>query len=481
MSEGIKNLFIGSDLEVVNAEGKKIRRIYLDSAASTLALAPAQEAAQKLLRYYSNTHSSVHLTARICSNVVDWAQQAVLKFVNGDHNFCGVFMGSGATAPLNRLAQGLSLLRPERKIILLSLMEHHSNDLPHRQNDNEVIHLSPYNADGEFSGIDLGELEQLLCKHKGQVNYVAVTAASNVTGHLMPIYDIAELAHKHGVYIVVDAAQLAAHAQIDVSQNGTSRSIDFLVLSGHKIYTPGSPGVLVAKRDLLQRMEPALFGGGMVSGVTRSTFEFSDNLIEREQAGTVNVPGIFALAFTLEFLRGMDLHLIYQKELRLTNLLVEGLSKIEGVKVYGSGSHMARIGAVSFNVTDVPHELLATVLNDYFGIAVRSGCFCAHPFVREFLLEDLWDIEDENNVRSFQGMVRASLGLYNDESDIATFIAAIESIVHKRSAYEHNYEKLDDGSFIHRNFSMDTSSYFDIEQVVGTLLDSSLSEVQNAL
>jgi selenocysteine lyase/cysteine desulfurase len=219
----------------------------------------------------------------------------------------------------------------------------------------------------------------------------------------------------------------------------------------------------------------------MVSGVTRNTFEFSDNLIEREQAGTVNVPGIFALAFTLEFLRGMDLHLIYQKELRLTHLLVEGLSKIEGVKVYGSGGHMARIGAVSFNVTDFPHELLATVLNDYFGIAVRSGCFCAHPFVREFLLEDLWDIEDENDVRSFQGMVRASLGLYNDESDVATFIAAIESIVHKRSAYEHNYEKLDDGSFIHRNFSMDTSSYFDIEQVVGTLLDSSLSEAQKAL
>lgn len=481
MSEAIRNLFIGSNLEVVNAEGRKIRRIYLDSAASTLALALSQEATQKLLRYYSNTHSSVHLTARICTDAVGWAQETVLKFVGGDDRFCAVFMGSGATAPLNRLAQGLSVLRPGRKKVLLSLMEHHSNDLPHRQNSNDVIHVSPYNSNGEFVGIDLEELESLLRKHQEEVSYVAVTAASNVTGHLMPIYDIAELAHKYGAYIVVDGAQIAAHAAIDVSQERDARSIDFLVLSGHKMYTPGSPGVLVAKRDLLQQMEPALFGGGMVSDVTKSTFECSDSIVEREHAGTVNVPGIFALACTMEFLREMDLRLIYQKELRLTELLVEGLSRIDGVKVYGGKGCTDRIGAVSFNVTDFPHELLATVLNDYFGIAVRSGCFCAHPFVRECLLEELWDVEDELGIGDFQGMVRASLGLYNDESDVAALIAAVESIVRKRNAYEHNYERLPSGAFTHRDFLMETSSYFNIEDVVGGLLGSSLNEARRLL
>src|SRR5690606_21486046 len=149
MNKVSKRLFIGSDLEIVNAENIQTRRIYFDSAASTLAFAPSQEAAQQLLEYYSNTHSSVHLTAQICSSVVEWAQESLLRFVGGDERFCSVFLGSGATAPLNRLAQGLSLMRPDRKMILLSLLEHHSNDLPHRQNGNNVIHVSPYSTQGE--------------------------------------------------------------------------------------------------------------------------------------------------------------------------------------------------------------------------------------------------------------------------------------------------------------------------------------------
>lgn len=284
------------DVSYTNAQGQELPRIYLDSAASTLALAPAQQTTQKFLKYYANTHSSIHLSAKISSEVITWSQQHVLQFFGAEKGYSVVFQGSGATSPLNRLAKGLSKLQPDKKTVLVSLMEHHSNDLPHRAHGNNVIHIPIYNDEGELQGVDLKAIEVLCQQHQGQLNYIAVTAASNVSGHISPIYDIAEIAHRHGAYIVVDGAQIAAHAPIQLSQSSPARSIDFFVFSGHKTYAPGSPGVLISKTELLSQLSPEFYGGGMVTEVSRYDYQVSGHLFDKEHAGTINIPGIFMLA-----------------------------------------------------------------------------------------------------------------------------------------------------------------------------------------
>ncbi|WP_440055356.1 aminotransferase class V-fold PLP-dependent enzyme [Pseudoalteromonas sp. T1lg65] len=471
-----KKAFIGSELTCINAEGKTLSRIYLDSAASTLAFAPAQQATQAFLKYYANTHSSVHLSAKISSEAVAWAHQRVLSFFGATQGYSAVFQGNGATSPLNRLARGLSELRADKSTVLVSLMEHHSNDLPHRAHAKKVIHINIQDATGEFQGVDLIELEALCKAHQQQLNYIAVTAASNVSGHITPIYDIAEIAHKYGAYIVVDGAQIAAHAPIQLAQDNPQRSIDFFVFSGHKTYAPGSPGVLIGKTQLLDQLKPEFYGGGMVSEVSKFDYSVSGLLFDKEHAGTLNIPGIFMLATTLDFLDRVGMYSIYEKECMLTQYLIEMLQTIEGVKVYANTSNTQRIGAVSFNIQGLPHELLALILNDYFAIAVRNDCFCAHPFVRECLVDELWEIEDETQLPLYQGMVRASIGLYTNKADLQALEHALTCIVNNKAYYVSQYKLTDELHFVHKTFKLETQQYFNIEDTLTNCFSDYLSK-----
>ncbi|CAH9050767.1 putative cysteine desulfurase [Pseudoalteromonas sp. CIP111854] len=472
-----KKAFIGTDFMCANAQGKNLPRTYLDSAASTLALLPAQQATQAFLKYYSNTHSSVHLSAKVSSGVVTWAHQSILSFFGAEQGYSAIFHGNGATSPLNRLAKGLSELRRDKKTVLVSLMEHHSNDLPHRAHGNKVIHINIYDSDGEFQGIDLKKIELLCQQHQQQLNYIAVTAASNVSGHISPIYDIAEIAHKYGAYIVVDGAQLAAHAPIELAQENPQRSIDFFVFSGHKTYAPGSPGVLIGKTQLLSQLKPEFYGGGMVAQVSKFDFTLSEQVFDKEHAGTLNIPGIFMLATTLEFLRQIGMPVIYQKECMLTQYLINTLKQLDDIKVYADSVKTQRIGAVSFNIRGLPHELLALILNDYFAIAVRNDCFCAHPFVRECLVDELWDIEDEDQLPLYQGMVRASIGLYSNKGDIDTLSEALSTIIKQKAYYMAQYKRTKDNHFVHKTFKQDTQSYFNINQTLSSYFNDYLTEV----
>ena len=465
-SELLKQAFIGMDVVCTNADGISLPRIYLDSAASTLALAPAQQATQQFLKYYSNTHSSVHLTAKISTETVNWAKQRVLSFFGAEQDYGVVFQGSGATSPLNRLAKGLSILQPHKKTVLVSLMEHHSNDLPHREHGNKVIHIPIHDEKGDFIGVDLQAIETLCQQHQGELNYIAVTAASNVSGHISPIYDIAEIAHKYGAYIVVDGAQLAAHAPLKLSQENSNRSIDFFVFSGHKTYAPGSPGVLIARAELLDKLTPEFYGGGMVAEVSRYDYQVSTQLFDKEHAGTINIPGVFMLATSLEFLDEIGMPTIYQQECQLTDYLINTLQQFTDVKIYADTLKEQRVGAVSFNIRGIPHELLSLILNDYFAIAVRNDCFCAHPFVRECLVDELWEVEDEADLPLYQGMVRASIGLYSTQKDIDALNHALSSILAERDYYISQYQRTSADHFKHKNFTMDTQAHFNVNKTL---------------
>lgn len=467
MYKQLKKAFIGLDTHYQLANGKAARRIYLDSGASSLMMKPANDAVQSYLNHYANTHTTVHTSAKITSTTFQWAHQRVLNFIGANaENYLCSFIGNGATAAANRVATGLTALRPERDTVLISSMEHHSNDLPHRIHAKTVEHI-PLEGKGQLSGqISLEALENLLETYKDRVNYIAITGVSNVTGILNPIQKIAALAHRYDAYLVVDGAQMVAHAPLDMQ----STDIDFLLFSGHKVYAPGSPGVLVGKRSLIEAMPPIQFGGGMVESVSKWGFNFTDDLLEREQAGTPNIPGAIMLACSLECLAIIGMDEIYKKERALVDWSIEQLSKCKTIIIYGEQKKSPRVASIAFNLKGIGHSLVAAILNDYYGIAVRNQCFCAHPYIQEMLSEEFEELACENLdndaleelIKDRRGMVRASFGLYTTEEDISALVDALIDIEDKIDGYRQHYTKHSDGSYFHKSFDSEANQSFNI-------------------
>lgn len=471
----LKTRFLGLDTHYPLADGSTRRRIYLDSAASTLMLAPALETATAFLAHYANSHSTAHHSARIATDCFEWARAQVLDFVRAPaDDYACALIGSGSTAAVNRLAAGLAALRPERPVALVSTLEHHSNDLPHRRFNPELYHIPALGEGYQSGGIDLTALDRLLTEHAGRVNYVAVTGASNVTGEINPLREIAALCHRHDALLLVDAAQMAAHMPIDMRRD----EIDFLVFSGHKIYAPGAPGVLVGRRELLAAMPPLEVGGGMVDYVSKHGFQFADDLADREQAGTPNLFGAVLLGAALATLQHVGMEVILQQELALVEHARQALARCPGLRLYGP-TEVQRLGVFSFNLPGIDHGLLAAILNDYYGIAVRNQCFCAHPYVRELLQEELWqapDTDDEElmlfQINLRKGMVRASFGLYTQVAEIDALADALCDIADRIEQYRPLYQPLADGNYRHRQFQPDSRTLFDPAATLNQLLES---------
>lgn len=476
--EQIKSQFLGLDTQYPLADGRITRRIYLDSGASSLMLKPALAAVLDYLPHYANTHTTVHTSARITAQAMDWAHHKALEFTHADpEHYVSIFMGSGTTAPANRLAHGLRTLRPVRDIVLISTLEHHSNDLPHRAYGNLIEHIPLCGTGPQLGNIDLRALESLLQRHAGHVNYIAVTGVSNVTGVINPLAEIAELAHRHDAYLIVDAAQMAAHMPIHIGA-ADARSPDFVIFSGHKLYAPGAPGVLIGRRDLLAAMPPFELGGGIVKHVTPFAFELLPDIESREHAGTPNIVGSLLLACALETLDHIGMEEIFRRDLALVDYATRRLRQCPGIRLYGPIDNPNRIGCIAFNLDHIDHGLTAALLNDYYGIAVRNECFCAHPYVAAMIKEELFDAIPNTDseaelsmlINLKRGMVRASFGLYTTEADIDALATAIQDITHKIDHYRPLYQALPDGSYRHTQFKSAPEDIFDIKQCLAEKL-----------
>jgi len=479
----LRRAFIGLDTRYPLADGSTRRRIYLDSSASTLMMEPAYEAARHYLGHYANTHTTVHTAAKITAHTMRWASDTTLKFLGADpQHYLATFLGSGATAAANRAAAGLAQLRPERDVVLISSMEHHSNDLPHRRHSKTVEHI-PLQGGGPHPGtVDLDALSALLHKHAGRVNYVAITGVSNVTGIINPLKEIAALAHQHDAYLLVDGAQMSAHAPANLSAN----DIDLYLFSGHKVYAPGSPGVLVARRALIDAMSPHEVGGGMVAAVSKWGYDLAESADEREQAGTPNILGTITLACALESLQRADMVRIFDEERTLLRWARDQLRQCPNLTLYGDEDQHDRVGAIAFNLDGIGHGLVAAILNDYHAIAVRNECFCAHPYVQEMLSEEFAEIDidglDNDAVnRLFQdrrGMVRASFGLYTCREDITALVNALKDIETNIEHYRPHYRACPDGRYEHLSFRPDPATLFDIEETLARQLDALRTSAQ---
>jgi len=475
--EKIRRTTVGIDLEHLLASGEKSRRIYLDSTASTLQLGVVRDIIEQYTPYYSNTHTTVHFNARISTREYEWAHQQSLTFAHADPEKYGCFfVGSGTTGGIHRIARTLCIRRPERDIVVTSIMEHHSNDLPHRKHFNKFVHVPVVVTEQGMGAIDLDALKKTLDQYGSRVNYVAVTGVSNVTGIVNPIHEVAEMAHECGALILVDAAQMAAHLPIRMSgHENPVRNIDLLAMSGHKIYAPSSPGVVITRKELFSDVEPDEVGGGMVGDVYTEDYLYTGNFPDREEAGTPNIVGAIALATSLYTLQSIGMTKISDHETGIINYAIDRLGKIDDVVIYGhhDTEKYRRAGAVSINIRGLHHSLTAAILNDYFNIAVRNACFCAHPYVREMISEDLGEQmegltneELEALAELHRGMVRCSFGIYNTGQDIDILAGALEEIVRNKDYYMVKYRENDCGDYIHESFEFDSTAIFSTTDAV---------------
>ncbi|MEK6607467.1 MAG: aminotransferase class V-fold PLP-dependent enzyme, partial [Myxococcota bacterium] len=298
---------------------------------------------------------------------------------------------------------------------------------------------------------------RLLAAEGSRVRLVAVSGASNVTGVLTPIHEIARMAHHAGARILVDAAQLAPHRPIDLHPRDreADASLDFVALSGHKLYAPGSRGVLIGAFAPFERRRCiGDVGGGMAEYVSTEDFQVKDEITAREEAGTPNIPGTIALGMIARLLAELPMAQVARAEEPLTAYALERLRSVPGARVFGPEDPALRVGVFSFAIDGLPYGLVAAYLDDFHAIAVRDGCFCAHPYVKALLgigaaderryLEEL----ARGDRRNVPGMVRASLGLYSTRDDVDALTAALAELVRERDRVGRLYRQEMDGAFV---------------------------------
>lgn len=419
-----RDLVVGVESKVPLANGTLVTGINFDNAASTPPLVSVLREINNFAPVYASVHRGSGYKSRLSTDLYESARSIVATFVNADPDYHTVIFLKNTTEAINKLSYRLQR-RNGKNVVLLTQMEHHSNDLPWRSK-----YQVDYVLTDEAGRLRLDDLESKLAKYHGRVILVAVTGASNVTGYLNPIHTIAEIAHLHGAQILVDGAQLVPHAPVNMRPSNPQQHLDYLAFSAHKIYAPFGTGVLIGPRETFQKGSPEYSGGGTVKLVTVDKVVWADPP-HKEEAGTPNTVGVVALVAAIKTLRLLGLHNLHSYEWGLWNYTVSGLRKLPGLQIYGETDHRTpRIGAIPFNLAGIKPETLANILSAEAGIAVRSGCFCAQPYMRKLL---------GSTTPSDPGAVRISFGIYNTYAEIDRLFEALTRIVQHRQTYLNTY------------------------------------------
>jgi len=437
--------FAGVDLPVPVYGGATATGINFDNAASTPPLNRVRDMVTTFSDLYSSVHRGTGYKSRLSTEAYEQARELVARFLNVDEKDQVVIFVKGTTDALNRIAAAEARL--DGRQVLVTEMEHHADLLPWRHRSGHMmVGLS------DEGHIDLEAIEQALKTSDGKISLVAICGASNVTGFVSPIHEVAALAHRYGARVSVDAAQLAPHHRIDVRAADDPGHLDFVSLSGHKMYAPYGAGVLVAPRDFFAGA-PEVMGGGAISIVTWDDTVWAD-LPDREEAGSPNVIGAVALGVAIETLLELGFDEMLDHEVTLGVRLIDGLSEIPGVTVLGGvepHTSGTRLALASFVVDGLHHGLVAAALSHEWGIAVRHGCFCANPYVFHLLhmsRDDVVAVEGEVTAgrrKALPGAVRASLAPYNTEAEVDRFLEAVRQVA--RGRIKATYEQAADGTY----------------------------------
>ncbi|MGI6450386.1 MAG: aminotransferase class V-fold PLP-dependent enzyme [Desulfitobacteriia bacterium] len=437
-----RDLVVGVESMVELSNGKKVRGINFDNAATTPPLVAVMEELRQFAPYYSSIHRGAGYKARISSDRYEEARNSVKSFVGADREKDVAIFVKNATEAINKVANRLAQKGEaagsdrDKNVILATSMEHHSNDLPWR--DKYLVDYIAVDAGGRLV---LRDLLTKLEKYQGRVKLVTVTGASNVTGYVNPVHKIAEWAHKYGAKILVDGSQLIPHLPFEMKPSASGKHIDFLVFSAHKMYAPFGVGVLIGPKDFFYQGCPDYPGGGTVRAVTHQMVVWNDPPA-KDEAGTPNLMGVVALSAAIKTLKAIGMKSIHKHEQALVRQLCGGLKKINCIETYCSeAEEQERVGIVSFNMKGVHHEKLAEILAGEAGIAVRSGCFCAHPYVITLLgiTPDNQRKYIDNPLAAKPGMVRVSFGIYNNHQEVERLIEVLQEIARDRRHYLKKY------------------------------------------
>lgn len=379
--------------------------VYLDSAATAQRPDVVIEAEMEFYRKYNaNPLRGLYSLGIEATDRYEEARECVAKFIHAA-SAKEIIFTRNATESLNLVAYsyGLSHLQKGDEIVV-SILEHHSNQLPWRmvaEKTGAVVKYLECDRQGHILDADL----QAAFSEKTKL--VAVTQVSNVLGIRTPIEKIVALARKSGAVVVLDAAQSTPHMEVDVQKLG----VDFLAFSGHKLMAPMGIGVLYGRKELLSEMPPFLTGGEMIQTVTRDKVVYAE-LPHKFEAGTVNGAGAWALAAAIRYLQEVGYEQIQKQELLLTTQLMDGLKKVPHVQVQGSPDPKEHCGIVSFTIDGVhPHDVSSIL--DADGIAVRAGHHCAQPLMQQI---------------GVMSTTRASMYFYNTEEDIEKLLASVQTI-----------------------------------------------------
>lgn len=394
---------IRKDFPILEREvyGKPL--IYLDNGATTQKPRVVVESITD--EYYSvnaNVHRGVHFLSQRATELHEASRKTVQSFLNA-RSTNEIIFTRGTTESINLLASTFadSQMKAGDEVIV-SVMEHHSNIVPWQleaARRDIVLKVIPMNDRGELL---LDEYEKLFSERTRMASF---THVSNVLGTINPVKKMIEIAHAHGVPVLVDGAQSVPHLKVDVQE----LDADFFAFSGHKVYGPTGVGVLYGKEEWLDRLPPYQGGGEMIQSVSFEKTTFNE-LPFKFEAGTPDYIGTTALAKALDYVTAIGMENIAAYEHELTQYAMQRLKEIEGMRIFGEAGQKS--GVISFLVGNIHHLDMGTLL-DRLGIAVRTGHHCAQPLMIRLGIE---------------GTVRASFGMYNTKEEVDTLAAGIERV-----------------------------------------------------
>ncbi len=441
---------LGRDVLVPLVTGGEVTYAALDYAASAPALQRVWDDVAAYAPYYGSVHRGAGYLSQLSTDLFESSRATVAEFLGCRDSDQVVFTRS-TTDSLNLLAAAL----PAGCQVFVFETEHHASLLPWR--DAEVNFLNAPRTPAQavetleraLADRDPSPSSRTDSSRGGPIGpaLVCVTGASNVTGELWPVKELAAAAHAHGARIVLDAAQLAPHHPLDIAE----LDVDWVAFSGHKLYAPFGSGVLAGRADWLQSAEPYLAGGGASRKVARRADGGVDvewhTTAARHEAGSPNVIGVYSIASACKALTEAGFDSLVEREQALVTKVLEGLAEVGAVRVLSLfGDDAPRVGVISFVVEGWNSSHFAAALSAEYGIGVRDGLFCAHPLVRTLLGSDPQDPgecgapEAEPGERSLNA-IRVSFGAGTPDEHVERFLRAVRELVEDGAKWNYRTEE----------------------------------------
>ncbi|GAA2450937.1 aminotransferase class V-fold PLP-dependent enzyme [Streptomyces pulveraceus] len=427
---------LGKDVTVPLVTGGEVTYAALDYAASAPALQRVWDDVAAYAPYYGSVHRGAGYLSQLSTDLFENSRATVAEFLGCRADDQVIFTRS-TTDSLNLLAAVV----PADCQVFVYETEHHASLLPWR--DARVTYLNAPRTPAQA----VETLERALADRDPYgPALVCVTGASNVTGELWPVKELAAAAHAHGARIVLDAAQLAPHHPVDIA----GLDVDWVAFSGHKLYAPFGSGVLAGRSDWLRAAEPYLAGGGASRKVARRTDGGVDvewhSTAARHEAGSPNVIGVYSIASACKALTEAGFDNLVAREQHLVGAVRAGLAGIPEVKVLSLfGDDAPRVGVISFVVEGWNSSHFAAALSAEYGIGVRDGLFCAHPLVRTLLGSDPQEVGECGAPEAGPGerslnAIRVSFGAGTPDEHIERFVRAVTELVSEGAQWKYRTE-----------------------------------------